>query len=373
MATPYTWHPGATCLGGYWPLTPPLLADELFSSWLVRAALRHGCSPRTLADVVWPHARVWLQDVDRGFDEHRFRPLAKASGVPIQALMLSTLRPVIHALLGGVHTPPKGVWPWVLVLGSRGRSHAGGLQFCPECMRQPEPYYRIQQRLAWHCACEIHGLQLVDHCPLCSAAVQPALLKPGKRVYQCHHCGQNLGLTPSRAAVGPVLEFQQAINAAKGGLINYGSHPLSLSDWMIIIRVMVSFLRTAALRPSTNTTRFCSQMGIDLASVQPGPLGLPLEYLGPSARAGLLTNAWEIMRAGPDLFIEMAAQASLSSSCLLIPATGAPPLLNQMAAVLISHSPKTGARTARKPTHSPQQVLRTWARLQRRMRRHDLT
>lgn len=373
MATSYTWHPGATCLGGCWPLTPPLLADELFSSWLVRAALRHGCSPRTLADVVWPHARVLLQDVDRGFDEHRFRPLAKASGIAIKALMLSTLRPVIHDLLGDVRTLPKGVWPWILVLGSRGRSHAGGLQFCPECMRQGEPHYRIQQRLAWYSACEIHGLQLVDQCPLCSAAVQPVLLNPGKRIYQCHHCGQNLGLTLSRAAVGSILEFQQEINAAKGGLINYGHHPLSLRDWMMIVRVMVSFVRIAALRPSTNTRRFCSQMGIDLASVQPGPLGLPLEYLGPAARAGLLANAWAIMCAGPDLFMEMAAQASLPSSCLLIPATEAPPLLNQMAAVLTSHSPKTAVRTAREALHTPQQVLRTWARLQRRMRRHDLT
>ena len=373
MATSYAWHPGAPCIEQYWPLTPPLFADEIFSSWLIRTALRHGCSPQTLTDVVWRRARVWLQDIDRGLDEPNLQPLAKASGIPLEAITLSTLRPVISAITGNVHPTLSAVLPWVLVLGSRGRFHAAGLQFCPECMRQSEPHYRIQQRLAWHCACEVHGLQLVDHCSLCSAVVQPALLRPGKRISQCHHCGKALGITIGRPAVVPALELQQTIDAAHGGMMRYGDHPMSFRDWMMIARVMVSFLRTAARHPSANMRRFCSDIGIDLGSVRSNSLGLPFEYLGPGARAELLANVWVIMGLGPERFMAVAEQALLPSSCLQVPVAGAPTLLAQMSSALISHSCKARARGAHEQIRTPQQVLRIWAHLQRRIRRHDLT
>ena len=49
-----------------WTLAVGLLADESLSSWLVRASLTHGCEPSMLTDWLWPGARIWTTDVDRG-------------------------------------------------------------------------------------------------------------------------------------------------------------------------------------------------------------------------------------------------------------------------------------------------------------------
>lgn len=46
----------------------PFLCGESLTSWLVRAALKHGCSPLTFTYYYWPKYRIWTYDVDKGFD-----------------------------------------------------------------------------------------------------------------------------------------------------------------------------------------------------------------------------------------------------------------------------------------------------------------
>lgn len=372
MGSPYSWHPGARCLAPHWPLSKPLLADELFSSWLVRTALAHGCSPSALTYAAWPGFRAWTRDLDRGPGQCRLMALAKTTGISVQELSASTLRPVAQSLLTAAETLPVGVWPWILPLGCRNRSHAGGLQCCPDCIGQSDPHYLIQSRLAWHTSCQRHGVQLIDRCHSCFAPLQPALLRPGGSLAHCHRCGRPLG-SCQRVALSPhALAFQLFADDSRHGPVAFGQTKLSFSEWMLIARVMIGFLQAAARYLSAGALHFFQSMGVDVAALRPTSLGLPFEYLGPGERAGLLGSVWVIMLAGPEQFMDLAAAASLPASSLEIPAKGGPEVLIRMASVLTSHARITPDRHPREHSRNQLEVLQMWRRLQRRMRRNGI-
>lgn len=372
MGSSYTWHPGARGLRPRWPFTPPLLADELFSSWLARTALAHGCPPPSLTYAVWPRFRAWCRDLDRGPDQYQLRALAEVTGLSVQVLSASTLRPVAQSLLFPAESLPVGTWRWILVLGCRNRSHAGGLQCCPVCIGQPLPHYVIQDRLAWHTTCSLHGVQLIDHCHLCLAPLQPELLLPGSTLSQCHRCGKPLD-SCRRALLSPsALAFQSFVDESLGRAVPFGQAELSFPEWMQVARVMIGFLQNTARSCSAEAARFFQAMDIDVSTLCPTSTGMPFEFLGPAERAGLLGNVWRIMCAGPDRFMDLAADASLPASSLALPAKGAPEVLTTMASVLKTHSRDTLDRKNREHPRKKREVLRMWLRLQRRMRRNGV-
>lgn len=372
MGTSYSWHPGARGLTPRWPLTPPLLADELLSSWLVRTALSHGCSPTTLTSAAWPSFRAWSRDLDRGVAPDQLSVLAQATGLPVQQLTASTLKPIVESLLEVGQPPRAGIWPWFLVLGYRNRLHAGGLQCCPECLKQPMPHYSIQARLAWHTGCPLHRVQLVDQCHHCHAPLQPERLLPGEELSQCHHCGKPLSLCPRELFSDPAFAFQSFADECYGRSATYGQVELSFSDWMKVARSLIGLLQTAARYHSGEAAQFFEALGIDAATLHSSSTGLPFECLRPAERAELLGNVWMIMRAGPDRFMDLAKQASLPSSWLPLPAQGAPAVLINMASVLTVHSRGTPTRRGCEIPRHPRQVLRMWLRLYRRMRRDGI-
>ncbi|WP_425273422.1 TniQ family protein [Pseudomonas morbosilactucae] len=373
MEAPYTWHPGACCLNPRWPLTPPILPDELFSSWLVRTAHAHGCSPNTLTSAVWPRARAWACDVDRQLSEARIDALARVTGFSAQALAASTLWQPTRVLHPNPMMRRMGNQPWVLPLGSRNQSHAGGLLCCPLCICGPVPHYLLQHRLAWHTACPRHRVLLVDRCPTCMSALQPARLRFDTPLHLCHHCGQSFGKHPTEPMVISALSFQAFADAASRSPAQFGQASVSFSDWMNIARVMVSFLEYAIRHPSDSTRRFCQTMGADTGSLEPSALGLPFEFLAPAERAGLLGQAWVIMQAGPERFMEAAAEARLPVSAFPLSAVGGPELLLQMVSVLVRHSHHSPGRLPHRQSRTPLEVWRMWHRLQRRTRRSGIS
>lgn len=370
MGAPYSWHSGARGLAPRWPLTPPLLADELLSSWLVRTALAHGCPISSLTYAVWPRVRAWTRDLDRGLDHRRLIALAGITDLSVSQVAAATLAPAARSLQFASETLPIGTWPWILALGCRNRSHAGGLQCCPECIADQTPHYLIQGRLAWHTACTKHQVQLIDRCPHCFAPLQPGLLLPGASICRCHRCGGPLGECQRIPSKPSALAFQTHVDRSRGHTIAFGRVELTFSEWMFVARVMIGFLQGAARYCSAEAAGFFRAIGIEPSNLQPIATGLQLEYLGPAERAGLIESVWAIMRAGPERFMDLAANASLPASILPIPAKGSPDILVRMASVL---KKRTRARKDKPDHRYPRQqreVLRMWLRLQRRMRRN---
>lgn len=372
METSYTWHPGARCLNPRWPLTSPILPDELFSSWLVRTAHAHGCLPNTLTSAVWPGSRAWSVDLDRAHRWARMDVLASFTGLSEQAISASTLWPIIQRLHPNAATQRTQNLPWILPLGYRNRSRAGGLLCCPRCITGPVPHYLLQYRLAWHTVCPWHRLLLIDHCSICNSALQPARLRADRPLSECYQCGHSLGVASPEPLVESALAFQAFADVSSRSTTFYGRLPLSFSEWMCIARFMVSYLLNATRQSTSGSRKFCKAIGVDASKLQLSLLGLPFEYLAPSERAGLLGQAWVIMQAGPERFMELAAEAELPISVFPLPTIGAPEILMQMVSVLHQHTQHRPSRPCRRQTHAPFEVWRMWYRLQRRTHRNGI-
>lgn len=366
----YRWQAGASPVNAVWPLVPPLLQDELISSWLVRCALAQGCGPLTLTQEVWPELRFWCTDPDRYLSTVRLVELSRLSGIPFDALQSSTLLPLHQVMIGDAGFP-KSIAPWFLCLGIRNRRRSGGLQYCPKCFEQQTPHYLIQDRLAWHTACSVHHVNLLDHCECCHAPLCPQLITPpDETLGRCHRCGYELYLAPTQTANVDALSFQNATDGLfSGPPIRYGDCRLLLTEWLSLSRWMIGILRTAARERSPSSESFFFEMGVNVNGLYPPESGLPFEYLAPDDRATLLTNVWCMMKVGPDRLVDIAQRACTRPS-LLLPRSGKlPASLAALVTVLGSKRHRSHSRPQTDNPRSTKSVLMRWHRLLRKFQR----
>ncbi|WP_083613208.1 TniQ family protein [Pseudomonas moraviensis] len=364
------WGPGASPVNAVWPLVPPLLRNEVISSWLMRCALAQGCDATTLTSEVWPRLRFWCSDPDRQLPLEQAHRLSRLSGVPPAALQAATLQPLYQTMTG---TPsfPKGVAPWFLCLGCRNRRRCGGLQYCPECFKEHVPYYSIQDRLAWHSTCPMHQVILLDRCECCQAPLCPQLLTPPEETLdKCHRCGYQLSFAVTVAGPVNALHFQRATDELfSRPTMSYGSHYLPLAEWLALSRWMIGILRTAARASSPCTETFFRELGVDLGKLTPPSTGLPLEYLSAVDRAGLLADVWSMLQIGHERLIEVAEREHIRPS-LLLPRSGKlPPSIAGLAAVLKSRRCGNNSVPPIDNPRSVKSVLMRWQRLLRKFQR----
>lgn len=364
------WGAGASPVNAVWPMVPALLQDELISSWLMRCTLALGCDATTLTDEVWPGLRYWSSDPDRELSIEQSLDLNRLSGIPAAALRATTLQPLYQSMTG-TSVFPKGIAPWFLCLGCRNRRRSGGLQYCPKCFKERIPHYLIEDRLAWHSACQLHRVILLDRCECCHAPLCPHLLAPPDQTLgRCHRCGYELGLASTEMAPVKALNFQLAADElfSKSSL-RYGGNHLVLSEWFALSRWMIGILRTAARAPSPCTEMFFRELGVNLPELKPPPTGLPFEYLSPVDRAGLLTHVWSMLEVGPERLMAVAECERIRPS-LLLPRSGElPSSLAGLGAVLKSNRRRNYNPSPVGNPRSVKSVLMRWQRLLRKFQR----
>lgn len=364
------WRACTYPVNALWPFVPPLLEDEIISSWLVRTALKHGCEPLDLTNDIWSGFRIWCSDPDRRLSADHLDALTRLSGMTIEALQASTLLPV-HSALSGDACFPHSVAPWILCLGVRNRRRCGGLQYCPQCFAEREPYYRIQGRLAWHTSCPIHQVALLDHCVSCHAPLCPHLIKPPREdIRHCHRCGYMLSSAPIEPANPNAAMFQETTDGLFDGHTQpYGTDQLDLREWFELAHWMLGILRNAARANSDCFSRFFDKLQVGLHALRRPPTGLPFEYLTPSDRASLLSNVWHLTLAGPDQLISAAVEEKVSYSLLIPHSYQLPSSLAGLATVLKISQKGSGGHLHSSSPRSPSSVLMRWDRLLRKFQR----
>lgn len=357
-----------------WAVPVPLQQNELFSSWLARAALAQGCDPLVLTGEVWPRWRAWVRDLDRGVSEERLFTLAKVSGIPTKVFEAASLRPTV----GGITTESLdnlAVWPWVLALGYKNRKRLGGLQYCPACLATDQtPYYRLHWRLAWHANCSVHGAQLHDRCWSCKAPVQPHRLQAeDKHLAICSSCRCDLReacfVTSSEAS----LAFQEAADKViRNGYGHYGTGEIVSQEWFRLSRYFLLILRRVALGQAEGLESVVKALGVTPSAIVAPATGLAFELLPVEERAPLLMGVWELLDAGPERFREAAMQASLTRATF----SGIYEPVPQSIAALVEalpdgSTPRVNAIQANGEPRprSRQAVMRMFARLQRKIPR----
>lgn len=354
-----------------WAVPVPLLPDELFSSWLARAALAQGCDPLVLTGALWPRCRVWTRDPDRSLSEAQLSALARVSGIEASRFEAATLRPTV-SVIAQAPLNSLAIWPWTLALGSRNRRRHGGLQYCPCCLREDrKPYYRLRWRLAWHTGCLEHDVLLLDRCPRCSAPVEPHRL-PAEACHLaiCATCNSDLRGSGTVALASATLAFQRAADEAlMTGHGLYGVKQLASGGWFALSRYFVTLLRKTALHRSAGLASFANALGVTSDNLQAPATGLAIELLPVGERAALLACAWEMLDAGPKRFLAAAKDMSLTKASLREQRMQVPGLV----AALIEALPDTRVprtRGTRRDIHGPrsrQAVMRMFARLQRKV------
>lgn len=371
MGTSHEWHPGSRCLNSQWAVPVPLLPDELFSSWLVRAAITQGCDPLELTGELWPRWRAWARDIDRGVGQERLAPLSKTSGIGVTAFEAATLRPVAE-LVAGMPLNAQAVWPWMLALGSRNRKRHGGLQYCPACLATDiTPYYRLQWRFAWHAMCATHKCMLFDRCPHCFHPIEPnRLTAEDGHVAVCATCRNDLRDVGIGEMNERALDLQQAADRSVASRsAQFGDSAVSTNDWFALIRWFAGVLRIAASSPSGKLARFVRSIGTDTESISPPRTGLAIESLSTSERAALLSAVCNVIATDHDLLLEAAHEAGLPATTFRQSCRPLPACLERIA---IQLPETTRGKRHRRCTHapgptSPASVRRRWALLQRRM------
>lgn len=216
-----------------WAAHVPLLPNELFSTWLARAALIQGCDPMVLTGSLWPGWRAWARDLDRGICAGRLDVLAKRSGISHAQLERATLRPMLSVIAPQVSIE-RPTWPWVMAQGSRNRRRFGGLQYCSPCLAEDrEPYFRRNWRLAWHVGCRRHGCLLSDHCSRCLAPAEPHRCRVVDQVLSlCPNCGFDLRAGKTETVCMEALAFQcEADKVAQMGYGISGGSKVASGEW----------------------------------------------------------------------------------------------------------------------------------------------
>jgi hypothetical protein len=166
------------------------------------------------------------------------------------------------------------------------------------------------------------------------------------------------------------LEFQQAADRIvkhKGG--QYGQILLPSYEWFVLSRHFITLLRKAA---SGRTQTICAMMdmlGVNTESLAQPQTGLAFEMLPIDERSILLENAWCMMQAGPDRYLDAARAASIAKSSLVDGRHCLPSCIDSIIRLL----PDRNINIERKKRvvipkqRSKQVVLRMWARLQRKI------
>lgn len=66
------------------------------------------------------------------------------------------------------------------------------IRYCPGCLAEREPYFRLDWRLAFVTVCPRHRLPLLEHCDYCKALCLFTKVDVQRPFGSCHHCHWSL-------------------------------------------------------------------------------------------------------------------------------------------------------------------------------------
>lgn len=347
-----------------WPLYQPIRDDELFSSWLLRNALAHGCAPLAFCGALWPGIRMWTMDIDCGVKAPLLQQL-DCSDFPGVATSVHRFNTALRCISGDEIR--RANTQWILSLGVRNRQHHCGLQYCPACFEESVPYFRFQWRFAWQTGCLKHGICLLSRCCHCHAPVQPQLLLPPVADCSiCHACGAPLG---SNLHVAMCTPEALSLQAFADDTLNRAVVSTQSREWFEYAYLLVSLLRYAIRSRSGSTLRMLSLLGAEVKPESEILSGLPLELLEVGERVQLMSLLSPLIAQPVEVVAQAVSEYSLPLS--IFGKRVSRPFISEAARTLISaaaaHPHKTSATNKVSQPADRSVVEREWRRLQRKI------
>lgn len=299
----------------------PIYDDESLTSWLIRAALQHFCSPSIFVYYYWSERRLLTVDIDRLNGERDapiFADMAVLSGC--KNIRLHTLGDFLA--LGEI---------FVLPMNKRSQYALHGYFYCPVCMKQEETaYLRLNWRLVWAVGCPIHKVKLRNDCQKCGAVFQPQLLDPssgGKSIAYCSNClgwiGGN-GVAVDENALALQVWADDVI--ANGGGVAFSAN-VDVSEWLKAFLFCIALIRKAVNPKMAQYHKLLLHLGIDIRGIDlfRQSASKPILYkLSQSERELLLSLVYRLLKQPAsewEVFADMGliAKSAFGFENLIIP------------------------------------------------------
>jgi len=277
-----------------WPLPVAPQEDELLSSFLVRAAQRHGLSPYRFCAFHFPGVAIWNRDIDRSASDALISAVAVKAGLSPTCVAQMTLRGAEAGLGRGA---ARSWAPWINQVGIYHRLRRGwGLQYCPDCLAERHVLCRAW-RISFMVVCSRHRRLLQDACPHCDAPL--AIHRQMLSVQPCHHCSRILGRIPQDPSV-PIDTLLQAQSyferALHGGTADIGEQTVCCGDLFQGARVLAGLRAPRSASPRAPAERH--RRSLELARVQ--------------ARADVVLRVVELLASWPKGFKRIANDQHLT-------------------------------------------------------------
>jgi hypothetical protein len=136
----------------------------------------------TFCRAAWPGRELWRADIDRQIEDEALHLFSGKTGVPYTELFSMTLR--AHEQFAGASPGQESARDLYF--------HSGltdvPIRYCPGCLAEREPYFRLDWRLAFVTVCPRHRLPLLERCGDCRAFCLFAKVDVHRPFGSCHHC-----------------------------------------------------------------------------------------------------------------------------------------------------------------------------------------
>ncbi|MCT4152796.1 TniQ family protein [Elizabethkingia anophelis] len=231
-----------TCGKEIFPVYIPPYADELFSSWYCRLAIKHRVKPLTLVKNNFDYnAPVFNRDIDNLSPQYLLdflylhTPLNKER---IKKLFLSSYS-------GSYCSDDSENRNNILALGINHRDRKRfGMMCCPKCLRR-ESYYKKEWRLFTSILCSKCNSYLIDRCPECHKPISyhriynsgnQSVLDYELPFTLCWYCKTDLAEVDVEKPGDLELRYQRFINKTLlKGCNEYSNYSFSFIRGLIIL------------------------------------------------------------------------------------------------------------------------------------------
>lgn len=206
-----------------WPVHPQPLPDELFSSWMARAAAPNGENFTRFVRLTAPIVKDISKSIDNFLPATVIESVSRKMNTPSERVYQTTLDSYVGYVCENrtEHTHHK----YNILNSGETRAMNFFQQFCPRCLSEGIPYYRRKWRVSFVTVCTKHCCILEDRCPQC---LSPVLIMNNKRhdqhkpfvgpVSMCHCCLFDLSSVETKPADELVVEDTKLyLKALKSG------------------------------------------------------------------------------------------------------------------------------------------------------------
>ncbi|MBS7820740.1 TniQ family protein [Wohlfahrtiimonas chitiniclastica] len=233
--------------------------DEILSSWLIRTAISHGCTPLTLTHTIWGNSwRPWTIDLDFNIPHHKLVPLL-SSTLSTRQLQKLTLQDINQKININNDQTRK----WITKLGIRNLDRTGGLRFCPLCLSE-HGYIKKLWRVAWNIYCEDHNVLLQSCCEKCSLAFSPHKISFNSLdMACCPRCENKLSAQIYKVQDSEIKEIQLELNRM---LLQDANKCFTekFQELLEIYGFFIRFVNSSSLIRSTADQRLIRDIGLNL-------------------------------------------------------------------------------------------------------------